>query len=441
MTILQIIGKQPYTEMMLIDRQDTDDIIEAILNKHEACIGDYDKFAYLFDGGTVPDICKRLYDFCRRYLVYNIESTKAQYTSKPATILQRGYSDCKCYALFCGGVLDALSRSGEPINWAFRFASYKLFTKKPYHVFIVVKYQGQEIFIDPVFSTFNYRKPGMWLQDYNVNVRPAAIAGMSCDQAGRLNVLSDGQTCFPQDGFRERSDGLMTDSMGATTSQTGSQIMSVSRDLGAIPVVGWIAEDAGLVVGFFLKIFGSNYSTSNDVRWLTEKYQFYVLGDSSATSNHHVNEANTANAQKWFSYVVGVPVYDQYRYHALRGTSPTTGKSLNITRDQRAQNYLNTLSTQEKAQVTFAQALAATYPADQFKENGIDGNYPAGSWKSFTAAPSIIQKSSPAGSLPGTSSMFSSLLSNKWLLLAIAGAAIAMVVTSKPKRKPTRKKR
>jgi hypothetical protein len=434
-TILQIIGKQPYREMMLIDRQDTGDIIEAILNKHEACTGDYDKFAYLFDGGSVPDICRRLYDFCRKYLAYTVESTKAQFTSKPATILRRGYSDCKCYALFCGGVLDALKRSGKKINWDFRFASYKLFVKKPYHVFVVVKYQGTEIYIDPVFSKFDYRKPGMWLTDYNVSVQPAGISGMVCDQSGNLSVMSDGDRCaFPHEGFRQRDDSLI-----GTTAQTGAMISKIAPALAVVPVVGWVAAAGGEVVGAFLQIFGNKYSTSDNVRWLTAKYQYYVLGDPSATSNHHVNEANTANAQKWFSYVLGVPIYDQYRYHALRGTSPTTGQSLNITRDQRAQNYLNTLSPQEKSQVTYAEALAATYPADQFSENGIPaGNVVLpGAWKGFTAAPSLVQ--SQTGTTAAGTGMLSSLFSNKWLMIAIIGAAIVMVVTSKPKRKKPKK--
>jgi hypothetical protein len=428
-TILNIIGPQPYSEMLLIDRQDTSDIVEALLNKHEACINDYDKFAYLFDGGTVLDICRRLYDFCRLYLDYNVESTKAQYTSKPGTILRRGYADCKCYALFCGGVLDALSRSGEKINWCFRFASYKLFSKRPYHVFIVVNYYGTEIYIDPVFSRFDYRKPGMWLTDYDVSVKPAQIAGMCCDQSGQLNVMMDGETAtFPPDGFRERDDGMI-----GTTAETGAAISKVAPALAVIPVVGWIAAAGGTLIGGFLQIFGNKYHTSTNVRWLTAKYQRYVLGDGSATSDNHVNEGNTENAQKWFSYVLGVPIYDQLRYHALRGTSPTTGKSLNISRDQRAQNYLNSLNPQEKTAVTYAQALAATYPADQFKENGIDGDYPPGSWKGFTAAPSLIDQNKAATTGTGALSSLASLFSNKWILLLIIGAAVGFVVTSKPK--------
>src|SRR4029077_1220631 len=107
--------------------------------------------------------------------------------------------------------------------------------------------------------------------------------------------------------------------------------------------------------------------------------------------DNHVNEGDTANAQKWFSTVLGVPIYDQLRYHALRGTSPQTGRSLNLTREQRATNYLNSAPDAVQLGVNFNDAYAATFQADQFKENNIDGSYPAGSWKGFTAAPSLVE--------------------------------------------------
>jgi hypothetical protein len=213
--ILQLVGKQPYKESMLIDDQDTDDIIEAILNKHESCEADYDKFAYLFDGGTTLDICERLFDFCKEHLAYVVETTKRQYVSKPGTMLRRGHADCKGYALFCGGVLDALKRSGKKINWDFRFASYNLFNRKPYHVFIVVHYQGHEVFVDPVFNKFGYRKPAIWIEDYKMSAPTAKIAGMCCDAKGRLNVMSDGETAIMQTGSR----------VGATGQQVGQTMM------------------------------------------------------------------------------------------------------------------------------------------------------------------------------------------------------------------------
>jgi hypothetical protein len=60
---------------------------------------------------------------------------------------------------------------------------------------------------------------------------------------------------------------------------------------------------------------------------------------------------------------------------------------LNLTRTQRAQNYLNSAPDAVAAGVTLDQAIQATYNADKFTENKT-----AGSWAGFTVAPALIQK-------------------------------------------------
>jgi hypothetical protein len=79
-----------------------------------------------------------------------MEPEQRQTTKSPAAMMAQGFGDCKHYALFCAGVLDALNRRGKKIDWCYRFASYSFFAPEPEHVFIVVKDQGKEIWIDPV---------------------------------------------------------------------------------------------------------------------------------------------------------------------------------------------------------------------------------------------------------------------------------------------------
>lgn len=401
--LLKKIGSAPPPEKLVVPDQDAYDIISRILIKHKKCAADYDKIASEFEGYTTYEICKKLWTFCKNNIQYDEESIDRQNVSSPQTILLRGHCDCKGYALFIGGVLDALNRQGYAINWKYRFASDDMFNEVPGHVFVVVNDGGQEIWIDPVLRQFNQDHYFPYYQDRKVTA-PARVSGCSCD------------------------------TIGATTVQTGQAIMKIAPSLAVVPVVGWIAAAGGEVVGAFLTIFGSNYSTSTGVRWLTQKYEYYVLGNANATSDNHVNEADTANAQKWFSTVLGVPIYDQYRYHALRGTSPTTGKSLNISRDQRAKNYLASAPDAVQMGVTYDQAFAATYPADQFKENGIDGNYPPGSWKNFTAAPALIDHS---GATPNlyvdqngqlTNAAGQPVSGNKNILLLAAGAALLFIL-------------
>jgi hypothetical protein len=412
--ILNLLGQQPFREVMLVDNQDTYDIIEAILNKHELCQTDYDKFAFLFDGGTVPEICERLYNFCRINLRYVVEKTKRQYTSKPATILTRGYSDCKCYALFCGGVLDALKRQGKKISWSFRFASYNILKKSPQHVFVVVKYHGDEIYIDPVFLKFNYRKPAMWVEDYKMSSEPAAISGMCCDRTGKLNVLSDGETYMA---------GL--DAMGATGQQTGQTIMKLAPALSEVPVAALIVEGVGVA----LDLFGSKYTTSTQVRWLTCYYERMVLA-TPCQSDNTVNAADSVPAQTWASYVLGVPIYDQLRLHTLKGTNPDTGATLNQSYDTRANNYL-TYPDAIAAGVTYQQALEAAMLSDK-----LSWTAPLGGWANMTAAPALIDNSATvtlqAAATP-TSSL-NSLFQNKWVLIAIAGVGLMLILSSGKKK-------
>jgi hypothetical protein len=356
--LLKKIGSPPPPEKMVTPDQDAYDIINRILLKHKNCACDYDKIAQDFEGPDTYTIAQKLWNFCKKNIAYDEESIERQNVSSPQTILQRGHCDCKGYALFIGGVLDALNRLGYSIKWKYRFASDDLLNDIPGHVFVVITDQGHEIWVDPVLSEFNQDHYFPYYEDRKVTA-PAKVAGCGCQVA-----------------------------IGATTQQVGAGLMKVAPALSAVPVAALAVE----VVGLALNFFGSKYTTSNDVRWLTAKYQFYVLGDGSAVSNHHANETYTQPAAKWFSYVVGVPVFDQLRYHALRGTSPDTGKSLNLTRQQRAQNYLNSAPDAVQQGYTLQDAINATYPADQFKENGIDGNYPPGSWKNFPIAPSLVEQ-------------------------------------------------
>jgi hypothetical protein len=420
-TILNLLGSQTTPLKLVTDNQDTSDIIHAILDKHDSCQGDYDKFSFLFDTGTVPNICGDLFDFCKQNIAYVVEKTKAQYASSPGTILKRGTGDCKSYALFCGGVLDALRRQGKRINWCFRFASYNLFKKDPYHVFIVVRYQGQDIFLDPVFPSFNYKRPAMWVQDYKVSTVPAAIAGMYADNQGRLNVLSD-CVCAEDDA----NDRAMS-TMGATTADSGTSIIKVSAALAPIPVVGWIAAAAGGIIGGALAIFGDKHQQSSDVLWLVQLYQQNVLGQTGITASN-ANDALTQQAQAWFSAVVGVPIGARSDFNILQTGDTNSNHPSSKSDQERGNDYIIWKNLQGKVSPEMAAAaahIAATLNPYQATPK---------SWASRTAAPWTIQANpaATATTAPGASTSFASLFSNKWMLLLLVGAGLGFILY-KPK--------
>ena len=418
LTILRLLGKQqPYGKQLLVDNQGTQDIIEAILNKHEKCLAEYDQFAYLFDGGQVPDICKRLFDFCKENLDYVIEKTKSQNVTRPATMLRKGHVDCKGYALFCGGVIDSLKRSGKNISWAFRFASYKIFKKEPYHVFIVVFYKGQEIYVDPVFNSFNFHKPAMWVQDYVMTAEPAKIAGMCCDQAGRLNVLSDG-------------DAMAGAAMGSTTAGYGKQLMAAAPALAEIPVAAAVVEAAGAI----LTIFGSSHAQGPDVLWLTQLYQFYVMGNAGVTSANKASDSYSTQAQAFFSTVLGVPIGGRNDLNILQNGYGGTNTLSGVPAQTRVNNYLAWKKI-PPGTIDNNVLLEAAQIASTLNFNGVPG-----SWNTLMAAPSILQyapqtagQSSVLPSTQTAASPLSSLFQNKWVLIGLVAVGALLIFSNDKK--------
>jgi hypothetical protein len=155
--------------VMVKDDQSVRDIVREVLSAHKDFSTHYDQFALLFDEPTIRQICDGLYWFCEDNIEYREESDEVQTTALPAGILTRGFGDCKHYASFCGGVIDAINRkTGKNIKWCYRFASYRLTSKIPHHVFCVVwDENGQEIWIDPTPEARN--KIPLWQTDKKIS--------------------------------------------------------------------------------------------------------------------------------------------------------------------------------------------------------------------------------------------------------------------------------
>lgn len=143
------------------------DIIREVLDAHEEFGNSYDIIAPVFDYRTTDEICNALYSFCKHEIEYREETDDLQTTATPAGILQRGFGDCKHYAGFTAGVLDALNRRGKNIDWCYRFASYRALDSTPHHVFVVVNPgTGREKWIDATPEA-NGRQP-IWIVDKKV---------------------------------------------------------------------------------------------------------------------------------------------------------------------------------------------------------------------------------------------------------------------------------
>ena len=181
-----LLGKlTPFTNKssLLVNNQNTTDIIKQIIETHNLYKKDYDKIAGYFWKGNTKQTCKYLFDFLKNNVKYSIEPDSRQSVKSPSAILAtgkfaNGYNDCKHYSLFQAGVFDALNRMGKKINWCYRFANYKIFSTTPHHVFVVVKINGVEYWCDPVLDTWNNKKP--YINKIDKKMSLYSISGVGC---------------------------------------------------------------------------------------------------------------------------------------------------------------------------------------------------------------------------------------------------------------------
>ena len=181
-----ILGKlTPYNgnKQLIVDDQDTKDIINEILKSHKEYAKDYDKICLYFWKGDIKSTARFLYNFLKGNVKYSIESDQRQSVKSPAGILATGIyhnggNDCKHYSQFIAGILSALQRSGKKIDWCYRFANYRYFTRQPQHVFVVIKNRSGEIWIDPVLSEFDYKKAYVNKIDKKIDMPLYKISGV-----------------------------------------------------------------------------------------------------------------------------------------------------------------------------------------------------------------------------------------------------------------------
>ena len=159
--------------------QDANDIIAGILNTHEKYKSEYDKIYQYFIGNDLEETTYNIWNFLKSNVPYFIEPEETQYLKSPSGILSTK-SDCKSYALFSNGILDAIRRNeGWDFDIMYRFASYDPFDKTPQHVFSVINDRNGEIWIDPVLDSYNQKKQPSYYKDKKIkNMALVALSGI-----------------------------------------------------------------------------------------------------------------------------------------------------------------------------------------------------------------------------------------------------------------------
>jgi hypothetical protein len=187
--LLNILPVFQNENLVIKEDQGVNDIIKEVLKAHGFFSPDYDLIYNFFDVGSIEAIARKLFNFCKENILYEIESEDLQTTRSPSAILALSHGDCKHYAGFIGGVLGAINRNtNRKINWVYRFAGYSYFSDVVAHVFIVVFDKGREIWVDPVLSYFDQRSPGpVFFIDKKISEKMLTrISGMSINDVAPI---------------------------------------------------------------------------------------------------------------------------------------------------------------------------------------------------------------------------------------------------------------
>jgi hypothetical protein len=376
-------------------KQSVKRIMGEIVRAHYDYVDHYDRIAEYFMTGSEAGVPEALFDFCKQNLHYKVEDEMTQTVRSPAAILvidkMRGV-DCKHYASFIGGVLDAINRTGKMwFDWCYRFASYDSRDSVPEHVFVVVFNPEDEVWIDPVLTSFNSRSPmPEYMGDQNIEEMPLLrISGIG----GRFG--------FEDRQIAKRTKNGCCETLGATGSQVGKTLYNLVPIVDDVPVIGTIAGYVLEAAALVADIFGNKYSQSSDVRWLTQFYEYHVKAEN-ITSDSKVNASDCAPAQLWFSTVLGVAVYDQVTFHNLQGTSISGDNLLNNTQRARITAYKAQFATTPNfiAGLTDAMILQAVQIAGGMNLRGTPGD-----WAGMVAAPQVDPAATVVDNPDGTSSI------------------------------------
>ena len=173
--LLNVLNPYNNNKKIIVENQDTDDIIKAILDGHEKYRSEYAKICQFFKGRNDKETAFKIWQFLKKNIQYIIESEEKQTIKSPAALLAQKYCDCKNYSLFTAGILDNLN-----IPFCYRFASYKMWDKQPGHVFVVM-YPGTsyEIWIDAVLSKFDFKKQYQHKIDKKPKMAIYSISGVT----------------------------------------------------------------------------------------------------------------------------------------------------------------------------------------------------------------------------------------------------------------------
>jgi hypothetical protein len=326
-------------EVIVPGNQKTDDIIKQVCRAHLRCKKDYDLITRFFEGGSVP---KKLFDFCKKKLTYNEEEGADQTTRSPAGILELSKTegvDCKHYAGWIAGILDALNRKGYDFNWCYRFVSYTK-KQKADHVYVVL---SDDFWLDPTplkLKDGTYYKRNLndrmsipvWILDLKPDEMLSHLSGV------HYEVTEDSQKngCMGR-GKGDSVNGLLDFAQGAA-----GQVASLLPDGGLKNfLTSIVSNPTGAIINL---IKGKKYTSGNYA--LGEMYMRNILGMSQIQKRGQVTDEYVPQAWQFFTLALGIEIGANDHLDRLY---------------ESAQSYINYMSPQIGAQNINPEAVQRAY--------------------------------------------------------------------------------
>ena len=315
---------KPYEgkKLLITENQNTPDIMREVYQSHKHFAGDYDKLIDNFFESDPVKFAKEVFNYCKKNLVYRQESENFQTTRSPAAILHTKKVDCKHYASFIAGSLDALRRKYNlKFDLYFRFGNYSIFDTMPGHVFVVMVLDGIEYWIDPVLNKFNQRDPlpVSFIDKKIRNMSLVRISGLTPSFAmtervkEKLSGVDLPTTTAPATGGNKYLEKAVSLSSTLNLATADIPFYDLAKGIltsffGEGGISDWLSP-SGILNELKFALQGRAFRGGQ--YWLGEKFKYYILGlDIHTRDADIVTDEAVLTAINVFSVGLGVPIED-----------------------------------------------------------------------------------------------------------------------------------
>lgn len=164
----------------------TGDIIDSLNSCFVQAKKDTKQWSDQFRGSTMYESAYNIWKYVRNNVLYKKDPDGLQVIQLPNAVIHRKHlgSDCKSRSLLISAVLSNLGAD----NVRFRYASYKN-DWIPTHVYTIFTFQGRDVPVDSVITTFDFEKPFSHKIDHKMNVYQ--LSGIEELSEKKLNDLHD----------------------------------------------------------------------------------------------------------------------------------------------------------------------------------------------------------------------------------------------------------